>query len=290
MQYVYLYFLIRVIKLYLLKMLNNKMRFKNIILLGFILVCLSSCISRKQLTYLQENESLVDSVSISPLSIKPYRVQISDVLSISLKANDPELVAIFQKSETSQSTSGNINEASMYLSGYVVDAHGNIRIPLVGEINVLGYTVEDIRNKIEELLLKDYLTEQAQLFVVVKLAGISFTVTGEVSSPGRLTMFKDRVNIIEALASAGDVVITGDKKDVVIVRQYPGGTKIHHLDVTDATVINSPYYYIVPNDMIIVNPLPQKALGTGTDGMQTFTTIFSIFSVITSTILLIRTL
>ncbi|WP_281766468.1 polysaccharide biosynthesis/export family protein [Neptunitalea lumnitzerae] len=250
---------------------------------------LHSCISRKQLTYLQPNENEIDSLEMVSALPEPYRVQVNDVLNIDLKAEDPQLVAMFTKNEGA-AQSQSVSDANLYLNGYSVDLHGTIRIPVLGEINVLGYTVDEIRKKIEDKLYDEYLTSESGLFVSVKLAGVNFTVTGEVGSPGRLTVFRDRVNIVEAIAIAGNMKDVGDRANVVIVRQYPGGTKIHHIDLTDANAISSPYYFVKPNDMIIINPLPQKSIGAGTNGLQTFTTIFSVFSVLTSTVLLIRTL
>lgn len=267
------------------------MRFSSFLVpLLLILIGFQSCISRKQLTYLQENEMASDSTAVIAPVMKPYRVQVNDILSVTLKADDPELVAIFNKSASSQQTSNAFGEQQMYFNGYTVDVHGNIRMPYLGEVNVLGYTLDEVNEKIEELLLATYLTADTHLFVNAKLAGLYFTVAGEVGSPGSQVLYRDKVNLVEALANAGEVAITGDKKDIVIVRQYPEGKKIHHIDLTSEEAMTSPFFYVKPNDMIVVNPLPQKTWGTGTNGLQTFTTIFSIFSVVTSTVLIIRTL
>ena len=100
-------------------------------------------------------------------------------------------------------------------------------------------------------------------------------------------IFQERATILEAIANAGDIPVEGNKREVRILRQYPHGQEIHRLDLTDIKVMESPYYYIQPNDVIIVDPLVQKSLGTGTNGLQTFTAILSVVTVITSTILLI---
>lgn len=266
------------------------MRLTFPVLLLILFLALQSCISRKQMTYLQETENGKDSLNyVTPVMNRPYKVQVNDILSITMKSDLPELVAIFEKN-IQQTQGNNISDATFYLNGYTVDVHGNILIPRIGEVNVLGYTLEQIKEQLKTIILDRFLTEDANLFISVKMAGISYTVSGEVGSPGRNTMYVEKLNIIEALANSGEVNITGDKKDIVLVRQYPEGKRIYHLDVTNAEVMNSPYFYIMPNDMIIVNPLPQKSLGTGTNGLQTFTTIFSVFSVITSTVLLIRSL
>ena len=168
--------------------------------------------------------------------------------------------------------------------------HGNIKFPILGDINVLGFTIEEIENKVKSELLRQYFKNTAELFVTVKLAGLRYTVTGEVKSSGVLTLYQDRVNIIEALANAGDIKTTGDRKDVLVVRQYPQGQKIHHIDLTDKAAMQSPFYYIQPNDMILVKPLKRKALGAGETFTQTLTTVATIFSLIVTTYFLTRNL
>jgi polysaccharide export outer membrane protein len=140
---------------------------------------------------------------------------------------------------------------------------------------------------IEKQLLEEQFKETANIFVTVKLAGLRFTASGEIGSPGTRTLFQERVNIYEAIANVGEIPVTGDKKDVMIIRQYPQGQQIHHLDLTDVNVMNSPYYYIQPNDVIYVKPLKQKTWGTGVTGRETFGTIVSVLGFITTTILLI---
>lgn len=249
-----------------------------------VLVCFSSCISTKQLTYLQEPENGVDSiVSIRKLQ-EPYRLQINDLLSIRVKALDQETVGIFNPI-----SDGNLNatgEEKLYNDGFVVDTHGQIRIPSLGNLQVLGYTVEEVRGKIEEKLLADYFKEEANVFVTVKLAGIRYTINGEINSPGSNIIYRDQLSIMEAIANSGDITVTGDRTNVVIIRQYPLGQKVHHIDLTTIDAMNSPYYYVQPNDLILINPLPQKSIGSGTTGIQSFTTILSVLTALTSTVLL----
>lgn len=249
------------------------------------LICLSSCVSTKRLTYLQEDSKVLDSLVQVQRIQKPYRLQVNDLLSISIKTLDQDLANMFNPSATEESTQGATGETGLYYDGFLVDVHGNIRVPTLGEVYVLGLTQEEVRKKIEELLLKDYFKKEAKLFVTVKLAGIRYTTIGEIGS-GSQVLYKSQVSIMEAIANAGDINVTGDRTDVKIVRTYPDGVRVHHIDVTSINAVNSPFYYIQPNDLIVVDPLPQKSLGTGTTGIQSFTTIISILTLLTSTILL----
>ena len=254
-------------------------------LLGIFSVILfvSSCVPSKRLKYLQETEATTDSIIAVERIQKPYRIQTNDLLSIRVKAMDQELAGMFNPiGEGNPNATG---EERMYWDGFLVDEHGNIRVPTLGEVNVLGYTVDEVREKIEKALLEKYFKEEANIFVTVKLAGIRYTTIGEIGS-GSQVIYKEQVTIMEAIANAGDISEFGDRTDVIIVRKYPGGEKRHHIDLTSMDAMRSPYYYIQPNDLIIVNPLPQKTIGLGTTGLEVFRTVVSVLAILTSSILL----
>lgn len=258
-----------------------------LLVMGLILSSLlTSCIPHKDIVYLQNKEMATDSLQLMVEQQKPYRVQINDILNIRVKSIDQKSVSILNPIGE-----GNLNASSSeraYFDGFTVDVHGNIRIPSLGQINVLGYSTEEIEMMIETKLLDEQFKETANIFVTVKLAGLRYSANGEVGSPGTQVLFQERVNIFQAIANVGEIPVTGDRKDVLIIRQYPQGQKIHHLDLTDINVMNSPYYYIQPNDMIYVKPLKQKTWGTGITGRETLTTLISVLSLVTTTILLIR--
>jgi len=207
---------------------------------------------------------------------------------VRIKVLDQETVGIFNPvSDANPNATG---EERLYYDGFVVNDHGNIRIPILGEVNVLGYTVDEIREKLEKQLLQDYFKEEANLFVTVKLAGIRYTINGEISSPGSKIIYRDQVSIMEAIANSGDITLTGDRSEVIIIRQYPAGQKVHRIDLTKIEAMDSPYYFVKPNDLILINPLPQKSFGTGTTGLESIRTIASILSIIGTTVLLMKRL
>lgn len=261
---------------------------KRIKLLIIFLSCVivSSCIPHKDTIYLQNKEnSINDTIPNNLIEVqKPYRVQINDILNVKVKAIDQKTVEILNPSGDSNLNASSAERA--YFDGFTVDVHGNIRIPTLGYVNVLGFTTEEIEKIIEKKLLDEQFKETANIFVTVKLAGLRYTANGEVGTPGSKVLFTERVNIFEAIANVGEIPVTGDKKDVLIIRQYPQGQKIHHLDLTDINVMKSPYYYIQPNDIIYVKPLKQKSLGTGETAVSSLTTIATIVSLITSSILI----
>ncbi|RXR17795.1 sugar transporter [Flavobacterium amnicola] len=248
------------------------------------LMLMTSCISHKDIVYLQ-GDSKKEQGSVEQTSQKPYRVQSNDVISIKIKALDQKLVEMFNVSTTGASPT---SADGLYFDGYTVDDHGNVRIPVLGEVAVLGLTLDEIRVKIEKQLLSDYFNKEADIFVIAKLAGLRYTINGEIVSPGTKSILQEKVTILEAIANSGDVTITGDRKDVVIVRQLPHGTEMYSVDLTSAAILKSPYYYIQPNDYIYVKPIKQKTWGFGTNGLQSFTTILSALTLVITTYLLIN--
>lgn len=255
-----------------------------IYLLLLIGIFLTSCVPTKDLIYLQENGKTTNE-SIAKVEIKPYRLQTNDIINVTIKAIDPKLVAVFTVSEGTQQL---VSDQNLYFSGYSVDDHGNIRIPVLGEVNVLGYTLEEARIKIENQLLQDYLKKESGVFVTVKLAGFRYTINGEVLGTGTKVLYQDKVNIMEAIANAGDITITGDRKDVKVIRQFPQGSETFSIDLTNKNAMQSPCYNLQPNDYIYVKPLKQKSWGTGTTGIQSLGTIITLLSLATTTFLLLK--
>ncbi len=265
---------------------TSNVKMNKILLFTGLLLCVlsTSCIPHKDTIYLQQKDMVTDSSQVMVRQPKPYRVQVNDILNIRIKVLDQENAVIFNPVGEV-----NLNATSSeraYFDGFTVDLHGNIRIPSLGKINVLGYTVEDIEMMLKEKLLKEQFKETANIFITVKLSGLRYTANGEVGRPGTVTLFQDRVNIFEAIANVGEIPVTGNKKEVQIIRQYPQGQQIHTVDLTNVKVMNSPYYYIQPNDIIYVKPLPQKSIGTGQTAVQTLGTIATVVSLITTTLLL----
>ncbi|MFV8341117.1 polysaccharide biosynthesis/export family protein [Flavobacterium sp. XS2P39] len=255
-------------------------------LLLVISVLFTSCISTQDLIYLQKKDNSQENATIAAVESKPYRLQTNDVLSITIKAVDPKLVAIF--SPTGDGNSAGKSETGLYFDGFTVDDHGNIRVPVLGDLNVIGYTLDEIRVRVEKQLLAEYFNKEANIFVTVKLAGFRYTINGEVGSTGSKVLFQEHVTIMEAIANSGDITITGNRKAVTIMRKTPTGVQMQDLDLTDINVMKSPYYYLQPNDYIYVKPLKQKTWGTGKTGIESLGTIITLLSLATTTFLLLK--
>lgn len=237
------------------------------------------------MVYIQDANSKNQSAPIQEVALKPYRVKVNDLISIRIKALDPKLVEMFNPSPSNNLT---LDSQTFYFDGFTVDDHGNIRVPVLGDVPVLGMTFDEIRQSIEKQLLENYFNKEADIFVTVKLAGLPYTINGEIKEPGAKTLFQNKVTILEAIANSGDITLVGNRKDVILIRQYPHGTEIHSVDLTSVDVMKSPYYHIQPNDYIYIKPLKQKTWGVGTNGLQSFTTIISALSLVLTTYLIIK--
>ncbi len=259
---------------------------RKIVILLFSFYMLTSCVAHKDIVYFQ-GESM-PAKSLREINNKPYRLQVDDILSIDIKAPNDELIQVFKNNSIPQSTA-QVTQSMYYFSGYSVDKQGFITIPYLNKINVLGFTTKEVAEKIETELGK-YFKNLSDIFVSVKLAGIKYTILGEVAKPGNNVLFQNNVSIVEAIANAGDIPVTGDKKNVEVLRRGIDGVQKFHIDLTQMQAFGSDIFYIQPNDIINVPALPQKTIGTGITGTQTLSTVVSVLSLLTTTYLLIKSL
>ena len=262
-----------------------KITMRNHFLLLLFIPFLFSCIPAKDIIYLQGEP--IAKKEIKRINNIPYKLQVDDILNIDIMSNDETLVSVFKKQ--SIGGAGGVSEGASYFSGYSIDSYGNIRMPTLGEINVLGYTELEVRKKIENEL-KKFIKTQEELFVSVKLAGIKYTVIGEIGSPGPNVIFQNKLSIIDAISSSGDITAVGNRKKVEIIRNSITGTEKFTIDLTQINAFDSDVFYIKPNDIINVIPLKQKTWGTGTTGLGALTTIVSLFTLISTTFILARNL
>ena len=252
-----------------------------------LLVLLSSCVPYKKVVYFQEKENY--KTNYPQTKILPYKLQVNDIMMITIRSKDEELVKLFSNKSGNQNQAIQISDAQAYLTGYSIDAHGNIRLPYIGDLNVLGYTTDQVRVKVKEEL-KKYINSGNSLFVTVKLAGIRYTILGEIGSSGTNVLYQNKVNIIEAISNSGDILSTGDRTQVEVFRKESGELKRYTIDITQISLFDSEAFNVLPNDIIYIRPIKTKTWGIGTTGLQTFTTLTSVFSFIITTFLLVQSL
>ncbi len=214
-----------------------------------LVIAISSCVSKKELVYLQNNEFS----SLYPTEIKnrrpEYRIQPNDVLHVTIQNPDAETYSFFNPGNQEMGPRGG-NEAILFLMGYSVNSAGTINIPLLGQVKVVNLTMEEATNIIQNEVDK-YLRNSS---VNVKLVSFKISVLGEVNQPGYYYVYNGQCTVLEALGLAGDMTQFGNRKDVKLVRQTETGVETILLDLTSSDLMNSKYYYMLPNDVLYVEP------------------------------------
>ena len=258
---------------------NRKMKSKILLFLSVILLFFASCISNKKYVYLQSvSTHKVDSTSDYIKVNRPnYRLQANDILSINIASEDESIAKIFN---SSPSTGPNMSMTSggaggmMYYTGYGINDSGNITLPVIGKVHLLGNTLQEA-NSIIRLELNKYFKNY---HLTIQFAEFRYSVLGEVLKPGKYSFMQSQVNILEALAYVGDLTPLGNRTKISIIRQYPEGIKIHQVNLLDVNLLSSPYYYLKPNDVIYVEPLKMREWGNLSSASNTLTTIATVAS------------
>lgn len=210
------------------------------------LMVLGSCGSRKNMVYLQPDSTEINT------KYEQYipKIQVNDILTLAVTAADPKVTAPFNPVSTM--SSANMTQATdMALRPtYTVSEDGTITLPMLGKVHVAGLTRLEAIEKIR-LELGQYIKDPG---VNINFNNFRISVLGEVARPGSFTFPSERVTILEALGTAGDLTIRGIRNNVMVIREANGRKTIHRLDLTKQDVLNSPYYYLGQNDVVYVEP------------------------------------
>ncbi len=253
---------------------------RKIFLLLVLPFLFQACVPMKKLVYLQGDE-----LASKAVKQEKYVFKQKDIIYVKIKTRDEKLNELFSENQSNTNLSG----GNLYFTGYTVDSEGNIDLPVIGKIRAEGKTAEVLKKDIEDYLLKNFFKNPHDVFVTVKPAGMNITVLGEVGSPGTVTVLKENPNILEAIARAGEIKLTGNRSEIMVIREKTDGTKeVGYIDLTERSALNSPYFYLENNDMIYVKPLPQKTIGTGTTFVNTLSTLMGLTSFVISLYLLTR--
>lgn len=247
--------------------------------LALVFLTAFSCISNEKIIYLQnlENNPPIEDGELITYEIPEYKLQYNDIIDVSIQTvEDMVQFGFNNKPPQMNAQMGNVSAQSggdiYYMTGYTVDKNGNVRLPIVGEVNVMDKTLEEARADIE-VKLREYV--KSELYVKVKLGGVRYSALGEFRRPGKYVVLQDRMTIFEAIANAGDLTTVAKRSDVLLIRQYPEGTKLHRIDLLDRQIVESPFYFIQPNDQIYVEPMKVRETGTGENTAQSLALIFS---------------
>jgi len=231
-------------------------------------VLLSSCFgTQKDVPYFQNSKNV--DLSASQL-LYDARIMPKDQLTITVSTVDEKAGAVFNMTVPTPYTATTRSTYSQpMLQTYLVDNNGYINFPILGALKVGGLTKSQAENMIQERI-KPYMAEAEKPIVTVRIPGYQISVIGEVTRPGTFTVSREKITILEALAQAGDLTIWGQRKNVQLIREDSNGQKsIHFFDLTDANLINDPYYYLQQNDVVYVTPNKVKAQNSSVGSMTT---------------------
>lgn len=244
------------------------------LLVTVLLISLGSCVSKKEILYLQDAEgikALEEIVKLAPT------IQQNDILSINVSALDAEAALPFNLFEAGNTTS--VPKPITYL----VNSNGDINFPVLGKLKVEGFTTKEITGHLTESLAV-YIKNP---IVNIRLTNFKVTVLGEVKSPGTYPVPNERISILEAIGMAGDLTIQGKRKTVVLVREQNGKRTFVDIDLTSREILNSPYFYLAQNDVLIVEPNKSK-INSSAVGANTGIILSSISFLISIVAIIIR--
>jgi polysaccharide export outer membrane protein len=219
--------------------------FKMMMLLCGILV-LNSCASGKSILYIQNPSAVTGNMPNFENTLQP-----DDNLVITVTSDEPELAKNFNMLYLNSQSTEMRSASDDRLYSYTIDQRGEIDFPVLGKLKLAGLTRIQAEDKIKALLKDGYLANPG---VNLKVINFKISVLGEVATPGAQNVVGDRITLLEALSEAGDLTIYGKRQNIRIIREKDGVQTITPVDITKADFINSPYYYLAHNDVVIVDP------------------------------------
>jgi polysaccharide export outer membrane protein len=238
----------------------------------FILLILQSCMTRKEVLYVQD----INAYANSNVPYVATKIQPNDILKIDISDLNPVVTAPFNINAGSSNQSAGMME----LTGYLVTPQGNITMPILNEINVGGITPTEAESKIKNRLISEgYLVSPT---VQVRVLNNKFTILGEVNSPGVYPFTEETISLLDAIGKAKDLTYSAIRNDVTLIRELNGKRLVYHIDLTTAIWMSNPAYQIRQNDVIIVKPNKLKANSGGLikDPIQVMGILLSALAVI----------
>lgn len=233
-------------------------------LLGFLIVAFaaSSCVSNKKIVYLQKDDVNEPGVPVDTvvrryeIDLFNYKLQTNDIIDIDFKSLTPKEFDLLAKEETQNLN--NVSQSGALLIGYLIDNEGKVPIPVLGEVKVAGLTIFEAQDTLQKLA-NLYLESPT---VKVRLLNFRFTILGECVRQGTVVLANNQVTLLEAVGQAGGLTDMADRSRVKIIRQHADKVVVQYVNLLDENFINSPYYYVNQNDVIIVPALKQRPYQT----------------------------
>lgn len=264
---------------------NMKKINRSLIAIASMILALSSCKAPENIVYVQD---LTTDQKIMTADLSMIRIQPGDQLSIIVSSRNPELCNIFNLAVPYRYVGAtNFSAGTNQTSFFTVGPDGTIDYPVFGQIDVTGLTRSELAHKIQRMIIEgDYIKDPV---VTIDYANLTVSVLGEVTSPGKYSINKDRITLFDALSMAKDLTINGNREDVLVLRENSdGSSQSYRVDMTSSEVMKSPVYYLQQNDVIYVSPNEQRRRQSKASGNTIMTPTFWLS--ITSTLCTVTTL
>jgi len=247
---------------------------RNILLTILVILLFPSCIS-KTIKYIQDKDEIFEQVYEYENIPADYKIKKQDILYVKITSTNKDINEYFNLSARTNTT--NIQNSNFYLDGFTVSDSGYIKVPVLGELQVEGLTVKEANDLLQQK------TDEHLNNAIANLKLVSFYIDflGEVHKQGRVTVMQDNINILDALAMAGGINDYGDKRNVLVVRKTKDGTKTFRVDLTQRDLLTSDKFYLLPYDMVIVEPVANKTFRMNiTDYTLILTTLTSTITMV----------
>ena len=232
-------------------------KLRQICALALVAMTAASCVTQKQMTYLRDADaSQTQAINANFTSQSETVLRSGDAITVFITALDQEAVTPYNLPTAVYATPGTDKvQATPTLQYYIIDANGDVTLPVMGAVHVAGLTstaaAQAIREKLE--------TQVVSPSVQVRLINAKVSVLGEVNRPGQIALTGERITILDALAAAGDMTVYGKRDNVLITREVNGQIELARVDVGSAELYSSPYYYLQQNDVVYVTPSTVRA-------------------------------
>lgn len=264
---------------------DMNVRFATLLCLVSVLALFSSCKTRQSdLTYFENADSIGTSIKNDDYVL---RIAPADELLITVNSLIPEATTAYNLPLTNPARSNSLQQSEQPRNQtYIVDKEGNIQFPVFGKLHVEGMTTEGLASMLTSRIAK----EVTDPTVRVQLLNFRVNVLGEVTKPGAVTVNRERYSVFDALADAEDLTEYGRRDNVLLIRDENGKRTFHRLNLGDANIVNSPYFYLRQNDVIYVEPNKIRASNAKYDQnnafrIQVVSAVISVVSVVSSLVI-----
>jgi polysaccharide export outer membrane protein len=255
---------------------------RTIAILAGIILVMSSCATKERMVYFQE-EKLKDTTEVKDFYSPVFKKD--DFISVIVTADDPEAAVPFNFPADG-------NDRAMYNNGYttgnpvrkgyLIDENGDVSLPVIGKIHLAGIS----RTRAVDTLQNIYRKYLNNPVVNIHIENFKITVLGDVVKPGTFKVPNERITILEAIGLAGDLHITGERTNILVIRERDGRQVTHRVDLTSGDVLNSPVYYLEQNDVVYVEPNAARR-SQGTFWRTSGSILISVTSLIVTTLSII---